>query len=70
MKKAKMALARKVSVILHCMLVDGTPFAADKAWLVDPSRLIPGANEQVSLFRRHHLGDMAQLKSAASGYTC
>ncbi len=33
MKKAKVALARKLSVILHRMLVDGTPFAADKAAL-------------------------------------
>ena len=31
MKKAKVALARKLAVILHRMLVDGTPFAADKA---------------------------------------
>ena len=31
MKKAKVALARKLSVTLHRMLVDGTPFAADKA---------------------------------------
>ncbi|MGI9417411.1 MAG: IS110 family transposase [Geminicoccaceae bacterium] len=29
--KAKVALARKLAVILHRMLVDGTPFAADKA---------------------------------------
>ena len=34
MKKAKVALARKLSVILHRMLVDGTPFAADKAAMV------------------------------------
>ena len=31
MKKAKVALARKLAVILHRMLVDGTPFDADKA---------------------------------------
>ena len=31
MKKAKVALARKLAVILHRMLVDGTQFAADKA---------------------------------------
>ena len=30
-KKAKVALARKLAVILHRMLVSGTPFAADKA---------------------------------------
>ena len=29
--KAKVALARKLAVILHRMLVDGTPFVADKA---------------------------------------
>ncbi len=29
--KAKVALARKLAVILHRMLVDGTPFASDKA---------------------------------------
>ena len=29
--KAKVALTRKLAVILHRMLVDGTPFAADKA---------------------------------------
>ena len=34
MKKAKAALARKLAVILHRMLVDGTPFAADKAAMV------------------------------------
>jgi transposase len=31
MKKAKVALARKLAVILHRMWVDGTPFIADKA---------------------------------------
>jgi hypothetical protein len=31
MRKAKIALARKLAVILHRMLVDGTPFAADRA---------------------------------------
>jgi transposase len=31
MKKAKVALARKLAVVLHRMLTDGTPFAADKA---------------------------------------
>src|SRR3954462_112199 len=31
MSKAKVALARKLSVIMHRMLVDGTPFAADRA---------------------------------------
>lgn len=31
MKKAKVALARKLAVILHRMWVDGTPFAAHKA---------------------------------------
>jgi transposase len=34
MKKAKVALARKLAVILHRMLVDDTPFAADKAAMV------------------------------------
>jgi hypothetical protein len=34
MKKAKVALACKLAVILHRMLVDGTPFAADKAAMV------------------------------------
>ncbi len=29
--EAKVALARKLSVILHRMLADGTPFASDKA---------------------------------------
>ena len=29
--KAKVALARKLAVILHRMLVDGKPFVADKA---------------------------------------
>ena len=31
MRKAKVALARKLAVILHRMLVDGTPFMADRA---------------------------------------
>jgi transposase len=31
MKKAKVALARKLAVVLHRMLVDGTTFVADKA---------------------------------------
>jgi transposase len=31
MRKAKVALARKLAVILHRMLVDGTPFDAAKA---------------------------------------
>jgi transposase len=31
MRKAKVALARKLAVILHRMLADGTPFAATKA---------------------------------------
>ena len=31
MKKAKVALARKLAVILHRMLVDGTPFNAAAA---------------------------------------
>jgi transposase len=31
MKKAKVALARKLAVVLHRMLVDGTMFVADKA---------------------------------------
>jgi transposase len=31
MRKAKVALARKLSVVMHRMLVDGTPFAADQA---------------------------------------
>jgi transposase len=30
-KKAKVALARKLAVILHRMLISGTPFNADKA---------------------------------------
>jgi transposase len=34
MKKAKVALARKLAVILHRMLVDGTPFVADKAAMI------------------------------------
>ena len=35
MKKAKVALARKLAVVLHRMLADGTPFMASKA--------VPGA---------------------------
>jgi transposase len=31
MRKAKVALARKLAVVMHRMLVDGTPFAAEKA---------------------------------------
>jgi transposase len=31
MKKAKVALARKLAVVLHRMWVDGTKFAAEKA---------------------------------------
>jgi transposase len=31
MRKAKVALARKLAVVLHRMLVDGTPFMADRA---------------------------------------
>jgi transposase len=31
MRKAKVALARKLAVILHRMLVDGTPLMADRA---------------------------------------
>ena len=31
MQKAKVALARKLAVILHRMLADGTPFNAVKA---------------------------------------
>jgi len=31
MRKAKVALARKLAVVLHRMLADGTPFAASKA---------------------------------------
>ena len=31
MKKAKVALARKLAVILHRMLADGTPFDAARA---------------------------------------
>jgi len=37
MKKAKVALARKLAVILHRMWVDGTPFAADKAGSAEPA---------------------------------
>jgi transposase len=33
-KKAKVALARKLAVILHRMLLSGTPFDADKAAMV------------------------------------
>jgi hypothetical protein len=31
MRKAKVALARKLAVVLHRMLADGTAFAATKA---------------------------------------
>jgi transposase len=31
MRKAKVALARKLAVVLHRMLADGTTFLADKA---------------------------------------
>ena len=31
LRKAKVALARKLAVVLHRMLVDGTPFAAERA---------------------------------------
>jgi transposase len=31
MRKAKVALARKLAVVMHCMLVDGTPFTAERA---------------------------------------
>lgn len=31
MRKAKVALARKLAVVLHRMLVDGTPFNMEKA---------------------------------------
>jgi transposase len=31
MSKAKVALARKLAVVLHSMLVDGTPFSAERA---------------------------------------
>jgi hypothetical protein len=31
MRKAKVALARKLAVVLHRMLVDGTTFVADNA---------------------------------------
>jgi transposase len=31
MRKAKVALARKLAVVLHRMLADGTSFLADKA---------------------------------------
>jgi transposase len=31
MRKAKVALARKLAVVLHLMLADGTSFFADKA---------------------------------------
>jgi transposase len=30
MRKAKVALARKLAVVMHRMLLDGTPFAAQK----------------------------------------
>ena len=31
LRKAKVALARKLAVVMHRMLVDGTPFAAERA---------------------------------------
>jgi hypothetical protein len=31
MRKAKVALARKLAVVLHRMLADGTPFMAERA---------------------------------------
>ena len=31
MSKAKLALARKLAVVMHRMLADGTPFAAERA---------------------------------------
>ena len=31
MRKAKVALARKLAVVMHRMLADGTPFVAQKA---------------------------------------
>ena len=31
MSKAKVALARKLAVVMHRMLVDGTSFAAERA---------------------------------------
>ena len=31
MRKVKVALARKLAVVLHSMLTDGTSFVADKA---------------------------------------
>jgi transposase len=31
MRKAKVALPRKLAVVLHRMLADGTPFTANKA---------------------------------------
>jgi hypothetical protein len=31
MRKAKVALARKLAVVLHRMLVDGTTFSAERA---------------------------------------
>jgi transposase len=31
MRKAKVALARKLAVVMHRMLVDGTPFNMEKA---------------------------------------
>jgi transposase len=39
MKKAKVALARKLAVILHRMWVDGTPFAAEMAGAAAPACL-------------------------------
>ena len=37
MKKAKVALARKLGVILHRMWVDGTPFAGEPAGALKPA---------------------------------
>ncbi len=31
LSKAKVALARKLAVVMHRMLADGTPFAAERA---------------------------------------
>jgi len=31
MRKAKVALARKLALVLHRMLADGTPFSASRA---------------------------------------
>ena len=38
MKKAKVAIARKIAVILHCIWVDGTTFEWGHAKVTDPSR--------------------------------